>query len=104
MHLCYDSLYHLVHLVEEKLTGLLQMKVQPPLSDAANFRPQSWHDQVLSFSAKRLSFSQEEVSFGFGFRMKCCMLCVGSLFQKGCRVMHKPDSSLKLILLSEELK
>lgn len=49
------------------LTGLLQMKAEPPLSDAANFRPQPWHGQALSFSAKRLSVSQEEVSFGVRF-------------------------------------
>ena len=86
------------------LTGLLQMKVEPPLSDVANFRPQPWHDQPLSLSAKRLSVSLEVVSFGVGFRMKFCRLCVGSLFPKGCRIMHKPDSILKLIVLSEELK
>lgn len=90
--------------MDDILTGLPQMKAEPPVSEAANFRPQSWHDQTLSLSAKRLSVSQEEVSFGVGFRMKFCRLCVDSLFPKGCRIMHKPDNSLKLIVLSEELK
>jgi len=51
-----------------------------------------------------VSVSLKEVSFGVGFRMKFCRLCVGSLCPKGCRIMHKPGSSLKLIVLSEELK
>jgi len=44
MHFCYnDSLYHCLHLVYDTLTGLLQMTAEPPLSDAAYFRPLPWH-------------------------------------------------------------
>jgi hypothetical protein len=67
MHHRYnDFLYHWVHFVDAMLTGLLQMKAEPPLSDAANFRPQPWHGQALFFSAKRLLVSQD-ISFGVRF-------------------------------------
>jgi hypothetical protein len=70
----------------------------------ATVLPQSWNGQAVSLSAKRLSVSQEEVSVGVGFHMKFCRLCVGSLFPEASRIMYKLDSSLKLFVLTEQLK
>jgi hypothetical protein len=90
-----------VLLVDDILAGLLQMRAGPPVSCRHIYASAMVRPAIILVS---LSVSQKEVSFGVGFRMKFCRLCVGSLFPKGCRIMHKPDSSLKLIVLSEELK